>query len=639
MITVSHLSKSYGSQVLLDDVSFTITPGQRVGLIGRNGCGKTTLLRILAGLVEPDGGTATPGPGVKVGYLGQEGQLTPDRTLYEEMLQVFASTFDLEREMRELEHAMGHLEGDELRACMGRYAEIQARYEHAEGHLVDARIRTVTAGVGFRAGDLERPCREFSGGWQMRGAMARLLLAAPTVLLLDEPTNHLDVSAVEWLEQYLTEYKGMVVLVSHDRYFLDRAVNRIIELERGKIEDFAGNYTAYLEEAERREEQQLEAFEQQQKKLEHDQRFIERFRYKATLATRVKSREKMLERMERVEAPRARAAEMRIRFAPASSSGRLALVVKNVAKAYGALQVLQQIDLKVEREERIALIGKNGAGKSTLLRLLAGIEEPDRGTISAGFRLTPVYYAQHQAEALDPTRTVLEEVAAVAPPDMEQGEMRTILGCLLFSGDDVFKKVGVLSGGEKSRVALARCIVQPSNLLFLDEPTNHLDIGARERLLAALQNYEGSIVFISHDRAFMDGLATSIVELHDGVAERHLGTYSELHQRREAEAKRQAQLEASRAAAEEKARKQQAAAARRQAASAPRNGGPREVKWTVEALEKKIFSLEGEIAELTARLSDPDLHRDPEAAKATTERYEALVAECAALTQTWEEIA
>ncbi|HEY4001954.1 MAG TPA: ABC-F family ATP-binding cassette domain-containing protein [Candidatus Xenobia bacterium] len=633
MITVDHLSKAYVSQVLLDEVGFTVTPGQRVGLIGRNGCGKTTLLKILTGEVESDGGTVTPGPGVTMGYLGQEGQLSPDRTLYQEMLDVFSETFRMEADLRAMEQSMAELSGDDLTTCMSRYADLQSAFEHAEGHLIDGRIRSVLAGLGFRPQDVDRPCREFSGGWQMRGAMARLLLRAPNVLLLDEPTNHLDVGAVEWLEQYLAEYKGLVVLVSHDRYFLDRAVNRVLELENGKITEYAGNYSFYLEEKERREEQQAALYQTQQKKLEHDQRFIERFRYKATLATRVKSREKMLDRMEKVEAPKGRASAMRVRFAPSSNSGRLTLVVKGLRKAYGSLQVLKGIDLKIEREERIALLGRNGAGKSTLLRLLAEEEAPDAGTISPGFRLTPVYYAQHQAETLNPDRTVLEELEAVAPPGMEQTELRTILGCFLFTGDSVQKKVGVLSGGEKSRVALARCVVRPSNLLLLDEPTNHLDISAREELLGALQLYEGTIVFISHDRSFMDGLCTSVVDMNEGIAERHLGTYSEFRERRAAEEKRKLQLQAALAAQEQKARRQAA----RHAPKPVR--GPQTVRWTVEALEKKIFSLEEQIVELAGRLADPEVHRDPQVSARTTREYEALVAECATLTATWEEMA
>ncbi|MHB2015849.1 MAG: ABC-F family ATP-binding cassette domain-containing protein [Candidatus Xenobia bacterium] len=631
MITVCDLSKQYSGRPLLDEVSLTLTPGQRIGLVGRNGCGKTTLLKILAGQIEADSGTVTRGPGTHVGYLGQEGQLSLERTLYEEMLEVFAGVFAREQEMRALEIQMAQAEGDELEALLARYSECQVEWEHGEGHTVDARVRTVLAGMGFRPTDLDRPCREFSGGWQMRGAMARLLLSAPTLLLLDEPTNHLDVGAVEWLESYLADYPGTVVLVSHDRYFLDRAVNRILELDRGDLDDYAGNYSFYLEEKVRRREAQQAAYENQQKKLEQDQRFIDRFRYKATLASRVKSREKMLERMERVDAPEEEAGSIRISFKPAASSGRMALVGKGLEKRYGDIHVLRGVELKVERDERIALVGPNGAGKSTLLRLLAGVEAADAGSVNAGFRMTPVYFAQHQAEALNAELTVLEEVASAAPPDADQTQIRTLLGCLLFSGEDVQKPVGVLSGGEKSRVALARCIATPSNFLFLDEPTNHLDIRAREALLGALQRYEGTIIFISHDRAFMDGLATQIAEFRDGQIEMHLGNYSDYKARREAEARRQAQLDAAKAHAASRNGKK--------AYKPLGKAEPRPVEWTLEALEKKIIALEEEIKTVQAAMADPDLYRNPQAAQETTDRFHALTAECEALTAKWEELA
>ncbi|NDD28634.1 MAG: ABC transporter ATP-binding protein [Proteobacteria bacterium] len=646
MIAVTGLSKAFGGQVILDNVSFTVKPGQRVGLIGRNGTGKTTLLKILSGQLESDKGTVSLGPGVEIGYLGQEGQLDPDRTLYDEMMQVFAWVDAVEREMRDLELQMESLQGEALNACFDQYGKAQARFDHAEGHTIDARIRTVLAGMGFRSEDLERPCREFSGGWQMRGAMSRLLLTSPTVLLLDEPTNHLDLQAVKWLETYLSDYKGAVVLVSHDRTFIDRVVNRIIELDSGEIDEYAGNYTFYVEESTRRFEAQLAAYEAQQKKIEHDMRFIERFRYKATLASRVKSREKMLERMEKIDAPDAAPRAMKVSFAPATTSGRDAIMAKGVSKSYGALRVLEGINVKIERGDRVGLVGPNGAGKSTLMRLLVGAERPDAGTVNPGFRMQPVHYAQHQAEALNPDRTVLEEVSAVAPPMFDQTMVRTVLGCLLFSGDSVHKKVGVLSGGERSRVALARCVVTASNVLFLDEPTNHLDLSARESLLEALQGYEGTIVFISHDRHFMDGLATRIVEIEDGRASAHLGNYSDYRARKPARGVA--------APARNEAKPKAAGAPARSAPGgpAPQAEPPTPVaaaagrdekkkpppKWKVDALEAKIFAMEEEIAGITMRLADPAFYQRAEDASRLQTRYDVLVAECQKLTAQWEEM-
>lgn len=646
MIAAVNLSKSFGGQVILSDVNVAVKPGQRVGLIGRNGTGKTTLLRILAGQFQPDRGNVSLGPGTQIGYLGQEGQLSPHRTLYAEMKHVFGWVDGLEREMRDLESQMEHLKGEALQECFNRYGHVQATYDHAEGHTIDARIRTVLAGMGFSAEDVDRPCREFSGGWQMRAALARLLLVAPTVLLLDEPTNHLDLQATEWLEQYLQEYKGSVVVVSHDRFFLDRVVNRVIELEDGHLEEYAGNYTFYLEESERRFDAQLAAYETQQKKLEHDMRFIERFRYKATLASRVKSREKMIERMERIGAPEATPRAMKISFAESTTSGRDALAAKGLKKSYGPIRVLDGLNLRIERGDRIALVGPNGVGKSTLLRLLAEIEPPDAGTVTHGFRLKSVYYAQHQAETLDASKTVLAEVSSAAPAALGPTMVRTILGCLLFSGDDVHKKVGVLSGGERSRVALARCVVTASNVLFLDEPTNHLDLSARESLLEALQGYEGTIVFISHDRHFMDGLATKIVEIENGVATVALGNYSDWRRGR-------TERKGGRGSGPPgPGRKPQTGGAKRHAVKTPPitasvaarslvENGKRcpPPKWKVEALEEKIFSVEEKIASLTVRLADPVLYRNhAHEAAGLKARYDTLIAECRQLTDQWERL-
>lgn len=628
MLAVSGVTKAFGGDVVLEDASFSLSPGERAALVGPNGCGKTTLLRIVAGLEQADSGSVSLAPGSRVGYLGQEGQLSPDRSLYDEMALEFSHVFELEREMRALEREMEGLEGSALAGVLERYGAVQARYEHAEAHLVDARIRTVLAGVGFTEADLGRPCREFSGGWQMRGALARLLLGAPDVLLMDEPTNHLDIAAVEWLEEYLAAYKGVVLMVSHDRAFLDRTCSRTLHLAGGQVDDYAGNYSFFIEEALKRRELHLARYKNQQKKLEADRRFIERFRYKATLASRVKSREKMLEKLELLDAPEAEADRIKLGFVEAPDSGREALVAKGVVKRYGSRQVLSGLSLTVERGEKVAIVGRNGAGKSTLLRLLAGQEEPDGGTVKTGLRLSPVYFAQHQAEALDPARTVLEELEAAAPRGTTQTRLRTVLGCLLFSGDDVHKRVGVLSGGEKSRVALARCIVRASNLLFLDEPTNHLDISAREVLLEALSEYHGTIVLVTHDRHFMDGLVSRVLEIEGGQGQVFLGNYSDYRRKKQAE-ERLALQQREAARAEKKARKTPRPA---------RSERAREVPWKLDALEAKIFSLEEELSLLGQELSDPELYRDSERQQAVQSRYEELTRECEELTALWEEM-
>ncbi|MEW6278376.1 MAG: ABC-F family ATP-binding cassette domain-containing protein [Candidatus Eremiobacterota bacterium] len=630
VISLVQVSKSFGGHAVLSDVSLSVVSGQRLGLVGRNGTGKTTLLRLLAGVLEPDSGHVAPGPDVRVGYLRQEGQLEPDRTLYEEMDVLFDPVRRMEGELRRLERDMEALEGSALQACMARYATLQAEYEHAEPHTVDARIRTVLSGLGFGREDLDRPCREFSGGWQMRGAMARLLLSAPTVLLLDEPTNHLDLEATEWLEDYLAAYRGVVILVSHDRTFLDRSVNRIVELRAGGLEDYPGNYSFYLEERRRRREARQSAYDAQQRKLADEQHTIERFRYKATLASRMQSREKMLDRLERVEAPLAEQKPMRLTFLPSPDSGREALVLKGACKAYGAIQVLCDVTLKVERGERLAVVGVNGAGKSTLLKLMAELEAPDRGTVRPGYRLTPAYFAQHQAEALDPGHTALESLEEVAPPGVDQTRLRTLLGCLLFTGDEVHKRVAVLSGGERSRVALARCIVRPSNLLLLDEPTNHLDLEARESLAEALEEYPGTVVLISHDRSFMNRLATGVLEVRDGGVERHLGNYADFQRKRRKAAPPPPGL------AESNQKGRDLVAPSRRAKSEPGRGKPR--PWSLPALEARIFGLEEEIAGIAEAMALPEVVSDPHRVVELKRRYEALNAECRELTALWDQM-
>ncbi len=618
MISLVNINKAYGGHVVLHEINLALVPGQRLGLIGRNGTGKTTLLKILSGQLEPDTGHVALGPGAQVGYLGQEGQLHPDVTLYEEMNALFDPVRAMEQELRQLEHEMA----SEKKEVMDRYARLQARYEHAEPHTIDARIRTVLAGMGFKQTDFDRPCREFSGGWQMRGALARLLLQAPTLLLLDEPTNHLDLEAVEWLEQYLSKYPGIVLLVSHDRTFLDRTVNRVVELWGGELEDYPGNYTFYLEERERRRELQEAAYATQQKKLAHDQRFIERFRYKATLASRVKSREKLLEKMDLVDAPEDDPRPMRLSFKTFPDSGREALTAKGLVKSYGAIGVLKNCSLTVERGERVAIVGPNGSGKSTLLRLLANHEAPDAGTVKHGHRLTPVFFAQHQAEALHGQHTVLESLEEMAPPHTDQTRLRTLLGCLLFQADEVHKQVSVLSGGERSRVALARCIVRASNLLFLDEPTNHLDLSAREALTEALLEYPGTIVFISHDRTFMDALATRVLEMQDGQAQSYPGNYSDFARRRKAPVKVTSEI------AEQNQKG-------RDLVPKARRGGPTPRQWTLPALEKKIFGLEEQLAALVEEMALPE---SGPRLKDLQERYQAMSEECESLTKIWDEL-
>ncbi len=634
MLHVNQLCKSFGSQVILDSVSFAVAPGEKVALVGRNGCGKTTLLRIICSEEPYDGGNIVFGPSCRLGYLGQEGQLVPTNTLYEEMQAVFSDVSSLEENLRQLEEQMGHCSEQDLPSLLSRYGRLQDRYEHSQPELIDARIATILTGMGFRTSDFNRLCHEFSGGWQMRGAMARMLLRDPDLLLLDEPTNHLDLQTVEWLEDYLVKTSATVLLVSHDRYFLDKLVKRILELRYGKISTYAGNYTYYLQEREVRRAQQQAAYDNQQKQLAQDMRFVERFRYKSTLATRVQSRLKMIEKRQMIDAPDRDQRAIKASFAETVASGEEVLNIHRISKSYGDRVVLRDFNLKVLRGERVALVGANGVGKSTLLRLLANIENPDSGSVRAGYKIAPVYYAQHQAETLDDEKTVLEEAAEVAPKSADQTRIRTILGCMLFEGEDVLKKVGVLSGGERSRVALSRCILTPSNLLLLDEPTNHLDITAREALLDALQNYEGTIILVTHDRHFMNSIATCIVEIRDQQAFRYIGNYDDYMRRRQIEKRQEEQAQAKAKAQEAVKTKIQAAKDRKRLRQEPK-----QIRWKQEALEKRIFELEDEVAQLGERLGDPSLYSDPVQAQQTQQQYEAKKREVEELTQIWDDMA
>lgn len=631
MIGVVKLEKHFGGHTVFEDISFAVNPGERVALVGANGSGKTTLLKIIAGLEQPDSGEVALGPGAQLGYLGQEGQLSAGRTLFEEMMEVFGHVDELEARLRQLEQEMGHLEGAELERLLSEYSTLQARYDHAEPGTIVARIHKVTGGLGFSQDDLNKRCELFSGGWQMRGALARLLLQAPDCLLLDEPTNHLDLEAMEWLEEYLLTYAGAVLMVSHDRVFLDKVSRRTLELRNADLEEYAGNYTHYLEESGKRYELRLQRYKNQQKKLEQERRFIERFRYKASLASRVKSRERMLAKKETIDVPEERGRSVRMSFGQSESSGSQVLKVKGLAKTYDH-PIFDSLSFDLQRGDRLALVGANGSGKTTLLRILAGAEKPDSGRVRFDDFVDLVYFAQHQAEALDPTKTVLEEVEAVAPVSVTQTEVRTLLGCFLFTGDDVHKSVAVLSGGEKSRVALTKCVLTPSNMLLLDEPTNHLDIESREALQDALDLYEGTIIFVTHDRALMNHLATKVLDLSARPLAVFDGGIEEYRRKKQRELQRQRSLEK----ANEKS------APRPARSTAKLSATPQKAKrtpWKLEALEKKIFSLEEQLEELTARLADPDLYSDPVEQTRVAKSYEKVKQECDDLTALWEEMA
>ena len=527
MIQLSNLTKSFGDRVLFDHVTWQITDRERVGLCGPNGAGKTTLLRMMAGLDEPDGGAILKPAALTVGYLPQDGLSHEGRTLFDEAASAFEVLLAIKVEMHALEARLGDpaipaAEHDEM---LVRYSDLQDRFRLHDGYSIELKTATVLQGLGFEPSDFERPTETFSGGWQMRIALAKLLLGQPNLLLLDEPTNHLDLEARNWLETYLNAYPHAVILVSHDRFFLDAVVTRIADLTLRTLTDYVGNYSDYLIEHETRIEALRKAKREQDEEVARVRMFIDRFRYQATKASQVQSRIKMLEKVVPIEVPPERK-KIHFDFPTSGKSGRNVLELKQARKAYDHLVVFGGVTLHIERGDRIALVGPNGTGKSTLMRMLSGEEAPDSGQRIEGHNVVMQYFAQDEATRMDPAPTVYETLASGSPLHMVPA-IRHILGGFLFSGDDVYKHVRVLSGGERTRLAVARMLLSPSNVLLLDEPTNHLDLDSKEVLLDALVDYGGTLVFVSHDRYFVERLATKIIEVGHGDAVVYPGTYQE----------------------------------------------------------------------------------------------------------------
>jgi ATP-binding cassette subfamily F protein 3 len=527
MIQLQQLTKSFGERVLLDAVSWQVSDGERVALCGPNGSGKTTLLRMLAGLDEPDSGTITRPAALTVGYLPQDGLVHAGQVLVDEVSLAFRPLLETRAEIDRIEHALADpaLPDGEHETLLVRYHELTHYFRQHEGHNIELRVTQVLEGLGFAKSEFDRPTETFSGGWQMRIALAKVLLGRPTLLLLDEPTNHLDLDARNWLEEYLSSYPYAVILVSHDRFFLDAVVTKIAEISLRTVSDYIGNYSQYLVERNARLEQQRKAKHEQDEEIARMRAFIDRFRYQATKASQVQSRIKMLERIVPIEIPPERK-RVHFTFPACPKSGRMVLELGAVRKAYGTNVVLDRVALHVERGDRIALVAPNGAGKSTLMRLLAGVEPPDVGIRREGHQVVMQYFAQDEASRLDASKTVYGTLEAESPVSMVP-MIRNILGGFLFSGDDIHKKVGVLSGGERTRLAVARMLLTPANTLLLDEPTNHLDLDSKDVLLDALEDFGGTLIFVSHDRYFVDKLATKIIAVgHRGI-EVYPGTYEQ----------------------------------------------------------------------------------------------------------------
>jgi len=527
MIQLSGLTKRFGDRVLLDDVTWQVTDGDRVGLAGPNGVGKTTLLKMLAGLDEADSGNIIRPSGLTVGYLPQDGLEHSGRSLADEASLAFRPLLEARAEIERIEHALADpaLPDGEHETLLVRYHDLTEFFRREEGHSIDLRVTQVLEGLGFAKADFDKPAETFSGGWQMRIALAKLLLGRPTLLLLDEPTNHLDLDARNWLEEYLSSYPHAVILVSHDRFFLDAVVTRISEISLRTITDYVGNYSEFLVERDTRLERLRTAKREQDEEIARMRAFIDRFRYQATKAAQVQSRIKMMDKIVLLEVPPERK-RVHFTFPTCPKSGRVVLELSGMRKAYGDLVVLNNVSLHIERGDRIALVAPNGAGKSTLMRLLSGVEAPDAGTRREGHQVVMQYFAQDEANKLEPTKTVYETMESDSPVGMVP-MIRNILGGFLFSGDDIYKKAGVLSGGERTRLAVARMLLRPANTLLLDEPTNHLDLDSKDVLLEALEDFGGTLIFVSHDRYFVDRLATKIVAVGHGGIEVYPGTYEQ----------------------------------------------------------------------------------------------------------------
>ena len=532
MLQLSGAGKRFGTKLLFEDVNWLITPNERTGLVGGNGTGKSTMLKILAGIESLDYGTVSRTKGMTLGYLPQDGLAMRGKTVFEECLSVFDELRGMEIEAEELTGKLSDLDPNSAayQAAADRYSHIANLLHANDIYTLDYQVGTVLGGLGFSKDDWERKTEEFSGGWQMRIALAKLLLEKPSLLLLDEPTNHLDLETRNWLEDYLRNYENAFVLISHDRYFLDVTVGKTVEVWNKHAHFYTGGYEKYVVQKEERKTQLLNAYKNQKERIEDLEAFINRFRYQATKAKQVQSRIKELEKIERIQVPEEEAT-IHFSIPQPPASGRTVIEVNHLFKTYptpdgGTKKILEDVSFQIDRGDRIALVGANGAGKSTLIRMLSGLEAPTSGEIKLGHNVLADYFAQDQYKVLDGNARMLDDIAATATK-VPVLELRSLLGCFMFSGDDVFKQLGVLSGGERNRYAMAKMLVSPANMLLLDEPTNHLDLRAKDVLLDAIANFTGTVLFVSHDRYFIDGLATRVFEVEDRRVHIYPGNYED----------------------------------------------------------------------------------------------------------------
>lgn len=637
LIALQDITFEFGARTIIEDSSWHIIPGDRVGLIGLNGTGKSTLLRIINGEYTISKGSINKIKNLSIGFFNQDLlSFETENSVLSVGMTAFEQALKVEKELEELTAKLEHSQDD---ALLHEYADKLHEFDTLDGYNIRHKTATVLEGLGFSTADLDRPYNEFSGGWRMRVLLAKLILQQPDVLMLDEPTNHLDLPSIEWLEKYLSNYNGAVIIVSHDRFFLDKMVNKVVELYQQQLHHYAGNYSDYEEEKVLRRELQQRAYENQQDYIRQQERFIERFKAKASKAAQAQSIAKRLDKLERVEQVDGGPAKIRMNFSVDKMPGKILCTLNGVSKAFGPLEILKNASAEIDRGDKIALIGANGKGKSTLLRVIAGTE-PFTGERVPGHNVVTSFYAQHQLEALHLDNEILEELKGCGSGKTEM-ELRSLLGCFLFQGDDVFKKIRILSGGEKARVALGKVIISQANFLLLDEPTNHLDINSVEMLIDALGKYEGSLVLVSHDRYFVSKTANKIWEIVDGEIKEFKGTYTEWEEWK----KRQAL--AALPPKPEKEKKSAPAAQQQPAktASSPKPAIDKELQKELQKqqrqfqqLEQQIAGLKDKLGQLENEMASPEIYADKDKFRKTEDAYKKTNADLAKLNADYENV-
>ena len=628
MITIANIFIKYGDRILLDHINLVIPERDKIGLVGRNGAGKSTLLKVIAGYQRPDDGTVARPSSSTLGFLHQEMNLPKGKTVKAEALTAFESTKKLEQRINELNDEIANrtdYESEEYAKLLDEFSDANERFQLVGGQSIEAETEKVLKGLGFKQKDMDRLTDEFSGGWQMRIELAKMLLQKPDYLLLDEPTNHLDIESIIWLERFLKDYPGAVIVISHDKQFLDKVTNRTVEVELGNVYDYKAAYSKYVDLRKERREKQMAAYRNQQRVISEKERTINRFMAKATKTKMAQSMKKQLDKMERIEVEDVDVAAMNLRFPPAPRSGQVVVEAKQLVKRYGDLTVLNEVGLTVNRGDRVAFVGQNGQGKTTLAKIIVNELSLTEGEVSLGHNVQIGYYAQNQSDSLHSKLTVLQTMEAASPPEM-QTRLRNILGAFMFSGEDVDKKVSVLSGGERARLALACLLLKPFNLLVLDEPTNHLDIISKDVLKQAINDYDGTLIVVSHDREFLAKLTNRTIEFRDQQLHDHIGDVNAFLEKRQLDNMREVELST------KKSNNATAEAPKKELSYEER----KRLLRAISKAEKKVEKLEGEIEAIEKEMADPSFY-EREDAVAVTKKYDSKKNELDEAIEEWEE--